>query len=461
MEYHIEFTVHDGRRFALDGVKYMQKDAGQNSIADLLQDYTTLYCHVFQMLADGSTRETGTAYLKFRTFESLHATASFAAFLASFQITGTSDPVVQFQARMRFLAFTGQFVEREYDPLGFGASQLAIDVRAEVLRGAETPDYFSTRPTADLQAVLRSTPTRDLAQLINAGTRRIDFATQRIFRDSFWKGSFALDSLLGWEERVRNSVLGNDAARLGGIFAGGSFWKRFDHIQADIATGYVVNYEMTALPGLPQVQMVDYPDDSRHYFQKGDPILLLTYTNDPYKMVYDTIKVIDDQNAIGVMHVGTFPNGLEFATFVMARNNYPFLNMSVNDFDVLFTDSHASAPSPAELEGAWEGRPIFLATTESSLLNQISPVLFQVSFQVSGQQTKAKYKVGPITVDETALRTDVRALNNDTLIGRCTFTGSNPSLAAVLAGCLLPQGAAHGFCFVLKQALAGQAAGTP
>ena len=242
---------------------------------------------------------------------------------------------------------------------------------------------------------------------------------------------------------------------------GGSFWKRFDHIQGDIATGYVVNYEITALPGLPQVQMVDYPDDSRHYFQKGDPILLLTYTNDPYKMVYDTIKVIDDQNAIGVMHVGTFPNGLEFATFVMARNNYPFLNMSVDDFDVLFTDSHASAPSPAELEGAWEGRPIFLATTESSLLNQISPVLFQVSFQVSGQQTKAKYKVGPIVVDDTALRTDVRALNNDTLIGRCTFTGSNPSLAAVLAGCLLPQGAAQGFCFVLKQALAGQAAGTP
>ena len=61
--------------------------------------------------------------MKFRTFENLHATAGFAAFLASFQITGTSDPAVQFHARLRFLAFTAQFVEREYDPLALAASR--------------------------------------------------------------------------------------------------------------------------------------------------------------------------------------------------------------------------------------------------------------------------------------------------------------------------------------------------
>jgi len=59
------------------------------------------------------------AYLKFRTFEDLAATGSLAAFLTSFQVTGTGDPTMQFQARMRFLAFTAQFVQREYDPLGF------------------------------------------------------------------------------------------------------------------------------------------------------------------------------------------------------------------------------------------------------------------------------------------------------------------------------------------------------
>ena len=117
MRYHIEFASPDGRRFILDGTKYMQKDPGTpNAIADLLQDYTTLYCHVSQQQADGSSRETGTALLKFRTFENLQATANLAGFLASFQISGTSDPAIQLQARLRFLAFTAQFVQREYDP---------------------------------------------------------------------------------------------------------------------------------------------------------------------------------------------------------------------------------------------------------------------------------------------------------------------------------------------------------
>jgi hypothetical protein len=123
MNYHIEFLSPDGRHFVFDGVKYMQRDTagGPNAIADLLQDYTTLYCHVRQKSSDGTLRETGTAYLRFRTFEDLAAVSNFAGFLASFQVTGASDPVVQFQARMRFLAFTAQFVQREYDPLAIGA----------------------------------------------------------------------------------------------------------------------------------------------------------------------------------------------------------------------------------------------------------------------------------------------------------------------------------------------------
>jgi hypothetical protein len=54
---------------------------------------------------------------------------SLAAFLTSFQVTGITDPVIQLQARMRFIAFTAQFVQREYDPLSFGGPLLAA-VRA-------------------------------------------------------------------------------------------------------------------------------------------------------------------------------------------------------------------------------------------------------------------------------------------------------------------------------------------
>ena len=91
-----------------------------------------------------------------------------------------------------------------------------------------------------------------------------------------------------------------------------------------VATGQVVNYEIDALPGDPEVRMVEYPDERRAYLGKHQPILLLHYRNDPYRQVYDTIKIIDDNNAVGVMHIGEFPSGREFATFVLARHNYPF-----------------------------------------------------------------------------------------------------------------------------------------
>jgi hypothetical protein len=49
MNHHTEFQSAQGRHFALDDVKYMQKDQSAGviaSIQDLSQDYTTLYCHV-------------------------------------------------------------------------------------------------------------------------------------------------------------------------------------------------------------------------------------------------------------------------------------------------------------------------------------------------------------------------------------------------------------------------------
>lgn len=438
MRYHIEFTAAGGRRFIFDGVKYMQNSGrGPNPIGEILQDYTTLYCHVYEQLPAGGTRETGTALLRFRTFEDLAAVSNLAGFLTSFQVTGTVDPLLQFQARMRFIAFTAQFVQREYDPLALGAPRFAGDIRAEVARGADTPDYFSTRPAAELQAILHDTPTLDIANLINTGAVRADFDRQRIFRDSFWKGSFAKDSLLGWEERLRDELFGNDADDAGRFFAGGSFWKRFDRIDNGVASGYVVNYELTALPGLPQVRTVPYPNDNRRYFKKGDPVLLLNYTNNPYKLVYDTIKVIDQQNAIGVMHIGTFPDGVEFATFVMARHNYPFANMSIADHQALFVDPRATVPSAAALEGAWDGNLIFLSNTDFGLLNQVSSVPFHVSLEASGTGTIARCRTGLIEfsrmLDLPTMNDKIRLIGSSTLLGKWDLSTLAPDAAQALA----------------------------
>src|SRR5205823_229541 len=212
-------------------------------------------------------------------------------------------------------------------------------------RGAQVPDEFSTRPAQELQSILRDTPTQPLETLLNHGGVVIDYEYRRIWRDSFWNGSFDKDSLLGWEERFRNAGLGGGVAGTGSLFAGGSFWKRFDSIENGQATGYVVNYQIDFLPGKPVVKRVSYPDNNRKYFRAGDEALLLNYTNDPYRMVYDTFKAIDKNNCIGVMHLGEFPHGVEFATFVMARNNYPFEKMSVPDHQAIFNGDRVDRKS--------------------------------------------------------------------------------------------------------------------
>jgi hypothetical protein len=467
MRYHLVFSRPDGRRFYLEGRKYMQKDSGGGfrGMRELLEDYTTLYSHIYEMKAGQPDTQVGLGYLKFRTFEDLAAVGNLVGFLASFQVTGTKDPVIQMQARMRFLAFTAQFVQLTYDPLAPDIGSFGDDVQLEVLRGADTPDYFSTQHGADLQQILRNTTTQPLESLLNTDKVTFDFDKKRIFRDSFWKGSFAEDSLLGWEQRIRDSVLGDKGVPAGQIFAGGGFWKRFDKVQAGVVTGYVVNYEMHLLPGEPQVREVAYPDNNRRYFKKGDNVLLLHYLNDPYKQVYDTIKVIDAQNAIGVMHLGDFPNGLEFATFVMARNNYPFEKMSVEDHQLLFADPHTKVPTAAQLPGQWNGNLIFVEHPNSTILNQLSPVVFQLAFATQGTQLQARYKFGLISTGTqvemtqefvrlsnfTAFQGEIRMIDNDTLIGKWIASDLLSSLTDPLRSFLEPGSNQWTFYYILTR----------
>lgn len=468
MNYHLAFRPGLKRRFVLEGVKFMQKNEGSGlrSIREILEDYTTLFYKVLE-----GDREIGSGVLRFKTFEDLAAVGNLVGFLRSFQVTGTDNALWKLQAQMRFLAFTGQFVEREYDPLSPDiVGTLREDVQAAVARGADTPDFFSTQPTSELHSVLRAQPTLPLEKLVNSGAVKIDWAQRRIWRDSFWKGSFAKDSLLGWEERARNA----GAQREGAIFAGGAFWKRFDRIENGVATGHVVNYELAFLPGDPVVREVAYPNDGRKYFAKGDKILLLNYRNDPYRLVYDTIKVIDENNCIGVMHLGNFPDGVEFAAFVMARNNYPFEKMSVEDHQTIFADPRTTTPGAAQLEGEWEGSLVFLTHPNVSLLNQANPVLFRLSFKtIAGNQVEGRYRFGLLSgamqveftepfvrlVDFTTFHDEIRMIDQDTLIGKWVSRELSPVLLAGLRNYVEPGADRLGFYYILKRAKAGVAVG--
>jgi hypothetical protein len=431
---------------------------------EVLADYTTLFCHVYEEMPQGR-RELGTAHLRFKTFEDAAAIRNLAGFLRSFKVTGTDNPLLQLQAQMRFLAFTGQFVQQEYDPVSLDIGSLREDVRAEVLRGAETPDYFSTLPSVELQSILRETPTLPLEKLLNTGEVRVDFERRRIFRDSFWKGSFVKDTLLGWEERVRGAALAAGASRAGSIFAGGSFWKRFDRIENGVARGHVVNYDLAFLPGDPEVREVAYPNSSRRYFKEGDKILLLTYRNEPYRIVYDAMKVIDDNNVVAVMHLGDFPNGVEFAGFVMTRNNYPFEKMSIVDHHLVFGDPRTTVPAPGQLEGAWEGHLVFLTRPNLMLANQANPVAFRLQFSKAGSKMEGRYRFGLLKggmdvsfTDEfvrlddfTAFHDEIRMIDQDTMIGKWVAPDIHPLLARGIEDYLEPAGGRFAFYYILKR----------
>ncbi len=458
MRYHLEFSTPEGRRFVLQGTKYMQRDAsgGVRLLAEILKDYTTLYCGLSEETENGR-QPLGAALLVFRTFEDPAAVLSMAAFLRSFRVTGTDDPLIKLRAQMRFMAFTAAFVLREYDPLSPPVGGLAEDVRGELLRAADSPDYFSTRPTPELQAVLRDTPGQPIEQLLNRGEVRIDFDNERIYRDSFWKGSFARDTLLGWEERIRQAALGSAAGTTAAAFAGGSFWKRFDALEGGAATGHVVNYEIQSLPGKPVVREVAYPDNARRYFRQGDKILLLRYLNEPYKIVYDAIKIIDDQNAIGVMHLGEFPNGFEFAAFVMARHNYPFEFMSLEDFRMLWSHARAARPEPRQLSGEWQGRLIWLTRPNISLLNQSNPAVMGLRLEPSGGGVRCSFRFG---LTGSMLESDMgqaetqdafRLLGSGTLLGRWSLPPVSLPLVEGLQDYLEVKAGRFAVHFVLKR----------
>jgi hypothetical protein len=130
------------------------------------------------------------------------------------------------------------------------------------------------------------------------------------------------------------------------------------------------------------------------------------------------------------MHLGNFPNGFEFATFVMARNNYPFEKMGVPDHDTMMKAQHARVPSRTELTGSWNGTLVFLRRPDLALHNQFNPRLFRFDFAADG--CTARVRSGPFTSDkrvsfesdcvrltDTSSRCDeIRLVDSDTLVGR-------------------------------------------
>ena len=265
------------------------------------------------------------------------------------------------------------------------------------------PDYLATRSNRELVELLRDSRTLPIEHLLNRGSVRIDYAKGRIDRDSFWKGSFARDTLLGLDARLFTRARTAEP-----FFNGGTFWKRFDRVEGESVTGYVVNYGIASVPGLPRVRAIRIPDDSSPYVRAGDEVLLLEYQNHPYRMVYDLLKIVDPNNCIGIFHLGRFPRGVRAGTFLLARNSYPFDKMSVPDHNAIFDAPDTATPTLVDLRGAWRGTRVFIRRPDIALGNQFNPSLGSVTMESgTDRQTPrvtARARLTRLGFDQSQLR---------------------------------------------------------
>ena len=117
---------------------------------------------------------------------------------------------------------------------------------------------------------------------------------------------------------------------------------------------------------------------------------------------------------------------MEFATFVMARHNYPFENMSVPDAEALFADARVKAPGAADVECEWNGHLILLETPDTSLLNQVSPVLFHATWKAGA----AKCLAAGLEFGRGFQASELRLLGATTLLGR--WAGLDSAVAKAL-----------------------------
>jgi hypothetical protein len=165
---------------------------------------------------------------------------------------------------------------------------------------------------------------------------------------------------------------------------------------------------------------------------------------------------------------------MEFATFVMARHNYPFEKMSVEDHNLIFSDPRTKVPQAADLEGTWDGNVVFITRPSTTLLNQANPVAFRLGFRQTAEgKIEGRYRLGLLSgemevarteefvqlIDFTPFHDEIRMIDEETLVGKWVAPVLNPDLLRGLGSYLEPRGDRFAFYYILKRAKAGAATG--
>lgn len=159
---------------------------------------------------------------------------------------------------------------------------------------------------------------------------KFDAETLIIYNNVYWKGFYG-----------RNEDLMTTALR----YFGG-FYKRFRYADG-IMSGITHPFE---------TQIVNAKSIASEQYVPGyGKVIYLKYTEPPYSMAYDLLKMIDENTIIGKAFLGPFGKGRELFSFSMSRT-YDVDFMTEDDLLEIFnSDKLSHQPTQSELIGSWEG----------------------------------------------------------------------------------------------------------
>ena len=159
---------------------------------------------------------------------------------------------------------------------------------------------------------------------------KFDPKTLRIYNNVYWKGFYGRD----------NDFMTTVLRYFGG------FYKRF-------------RYDNGTMEGIThpfETQIVNAKSiASEEYVPGYGKVIYLKYTELPYSMAYDLLKMIDDNTIIGKAFLGPFAKGRELFSFSMSRM-YDVDFLTEDDLLEIFnSDQLSHQPTEQELLGSWEG----------------------------------------------------------------------------------------------------------
>ena len=191
------------------------------------------------------------------------------------------------------------------------------------------------------------------------------------------------------------------------------FWKEFHMTQDGKIRGNLNSYAMEA----GDIEII--PEHIQHDVW-GD-VIQLTYTSAP--LVYDLVKIIDENTIIGKIFVGTPPNGFELIPFCMTTK-YSVEWMDKDDHKKIL-DGHSTPTTLDDNPGYWA-----LRIVTGGLLTPVAEVF---EFIKDGNENskedrllkviKEKFKalIPPIDLDVAGTErwiNNIAIVNNDFMVGK-------------------------------------------